>query len=167
MSESLYLTQTNWTMENENFIYDYDVKEIPLYENQKGYWGDLELVESIWKIKPDIESPEILAKRQYLPWSMIQLPVHLTTNQMMFWAVEFLRLHPWASFLHWRNEESISNKENQIKLTPLLILFVVCACDIPWWSWFYKKRLLYNCILWSFKLFELSNSSKKSASYYS
>ena len=41
-----------------NFFYDYDVKEIPLYENQEGYWRDLELVESIWKMKPDIESPE-------------------------------------------------------------------------------------------------------------
>ena len=39
-------------------FYDYDVKEIPLYENQEGYWRDLELVESIWKMKPDIESPE-------------------------------------------------------------------------------------------------------------
>ena len=41
-----------------NFFYYYDVKEIPLYENQEGYWRDLELVENIWKMKPDIESPE-------------------------------------------------------------------------------------------------------------
>ena len=32
------------------------MKEIPLYENQEGYWRDLELVESIWKMKPDFES---------------------------------------------------------------------------------------------------------------
>ena len=32
------------------------MKETPLYENQEGYWRDLELVESIWKMKPDIES---------------------------------------------------------------------------------------------------------------
>ena len=79
-------------------FYDYDVKEIPLYENQEGYWRDLELVESIWKMKPDIESPEILANHQHLPWFKIQLPVHLKTNpktnQMLFRAVEALRLHP-------------------------------------------------------------------------
>ena len=43
-------------------FYDYDVKEIPLYENQEGYWRDLELVESIWKMKPDIESPETFSE---------------------------------------------------------------------------------------------------------
>ena len=40
------------------FFNDNDVKEIPLHEKQEGYWIDLELVESIWKMKPDIESPE-------------------------------------------------------------------------------------------------------------
>ena len=29
-----------------------------MYENQEGYWRDLELVESILKLKPDIKSPE-------------------------------------------------------------------------------------------------------------
>ena len=43
-------------------FYDYDVKEIPLYENQEGYWRDLELVESIWKMKPDFESPETFSE---------------------------------------------------------------------------------------------------------
>ena len=42
--------------------YDYDVKENPLYENLEGYWRDLELVESISKTKPDIESPEIFSE---------------------------------------------------------------------------------------------------------
>ena len=43
-------------------FYDYDVKEIPLYESQEGYWRDLELVESIWKVKPDIVSPETFSE---------------------------------------------------------------------------------------------------------
>ena len=43
-------------------FYNYDVKEIPLYENQEGYWRDFELVESIWKMKPDIESPETFSE---------------------------------------------------------------------------------------------------------
>ena len=47
----------------KNF-YDYDVKEIPLYENQEGYWRNLEIVESIWKMKPDIESPETFSEPQ-------------------------------------------------------------------------------------------------------
>ena len=33
-----------------------------LYENQEGYWRDLELVESIWKMKQDIESPETVSE---------------------------------------------------------------------------------------------------------
>ena len=38
------------------------MKEIPLFENQEGYWRDLELVESIWNMKPDIESPETFSE---------------------------------------------------------------------------------------------------------
>ena len=45
----------------QNF-YDYDVKEIPLYENQERYWRNLELVESIWKMKPNIESQETFSE---------------------------------------------------------------------------------------------------------
>ena len=43
-------------------FYDYGVTEIPLYENQEGNWRDLELVESIWKMKPDIESLETFSE---------------------------------------------------------------------------------------------------------
>ena len=48
-----------------------------------------------------------LANHQHLQWFMVQLPVHLKTNQMMFRAVEALRLHPWSNVLHqkkWRND---------------------------------------------------------------
>ena len=38
-------------------LYDYDIKEIPLYENQEGYWMDLEIFDSFWRIS---ESPENL-----------------------------------------------------------------------------------------------------------
>ena len=38
-------------------FYDYDLKEIPLYENQEGYWRDLESIEALWKI-PNIDSPD-------------------------------------------------------------------------------------------------------------
>ena len=37
-------------------LYDYDLKEIPLYENQEGYWRDLEAIESLWKTEKT-ESP--------------------------------------------------------------------------------------------------------------
>ena len=33
------------------------MKEIPLYENQEGYWRDLERIEALWKI-PNIDSPD-------------------------------------------------------------------------------------------------------------
>ena len=32
-------------------LYDYDIKETPLYENQEGYWRDLELIDSFWRIQ--------------------------------------------------------------------------------------------------------------------
>ena len=37
------------TLEDEvqDLFYDFDVKEIQLYDNQEGYWRDPELVESI------------------------------------------------------------------------------------------------------------------------
>ena len=38
-------------------FYDYDLKEIPLYENQEGYWRDLERIEALWKI-PNIDCPD-------------------------------------------------------------------------------------------------------------
>ena len=38
------------------------MKEISLYENQEVYWRDLELGESIWKMKPDIQSPETFSE---------------------------------------------------------------------------------------------------------
>ena len=37
----------------QKFSYNYDVKKIPLYENQEGDWRDLEMVESIWKMVLD------------------------------------------------------------------------------------------------------------------
>ena len=42
----------------QNIFYDYDVKEILLYGNQEAYCRDLELTESIWKMKPDVDGPE-------------------------------------------------------------------------------------------------------------
>ena len=51
-------------------FYDYDLKEIPLYENQEGYWRDLERIEALWKI-PNIDSPdcEINDSENYLNFS--------------------------------------------------------------------------------------------------
>ena len=42
-------------------LYDYDIKEIPLYENQEGYWRDLEIIDSFWRI-PSPESPDITTR---------------------------------------------------------------------------------------------------------
>ena len=42
-------------------LYDY-IKEIPLYENQEGYWRDLEIIDSFWRIPKSPESPDITTR---------------------------------------------------------------------------------------------------------
>ena len=43
-------------------LYDYDIKEIPLYENQEGYWRDLEIIDSFWRIRKSPKSPDITTR---------------------------------------------------------------------------------------------------------
>ena len=43
-------------------LYDYDIKEIPLYKNQEGYWRDLEIIDSFWRIPNSPESPDITTR---------------------------------------------------------------------------------------------------------
>ena len=43
-------------------LYDYDIKEIPLYENQEGYWRDLEIIDSFWRIPKSPESPDFTSR---------------------------------------------------------------------------------------------------------
>ena len=43
-------------------LYDYDIKEIPLYENQEGYWRDPEIIDSFWRITISPESPDITTR---------------------------------------------------------------------------------------------------------
>ena len=50
-------------------LYDYDIKEIPLYENQEGYWRDLEIIDSCWWIPKSPESPDITTRSNSLPHS--------------------------------------------------------------------------------------------------
>ena len=38
--------------------FDNDIKEIPLYENQEGYWRDLETMDGFWRIPTSPESPD-------------------------------------------------------------------------------------------------------------
>ena len=33
-------------------LYAYDIKEIPLYENQEGYWRELEIIDSFGGLQP-------------------------------------------------------------------------------------------------------------------
>ena len=49
-------------------LYDYDIKEIPLYKNQEGYWRDLENIDSFWWTPNSPESPDITT------WSNSPLP---------------------------------------------------------------------------------------------
>ena len=43
-------------------LYDYDIKKIPLYENQEGYWRDLEIIDSFWRIPKSPESSDITTR---------------------------------------------------------------------------------------------------------
>ena len=90
-------------------FYDYYVHEIPLYENQESYWRDLEVIESIWKMKPDIECPDILSK----PLT----PATVHDRFVCTWICKFFGPEKRRIDL---------NYENSIKIIPSLILFVVC-----------------------------------------
>ena len=49
--------------ENDRKIpYDYDIKGIPLFENQEGCWRDLEIIDSFRRIPNSPESPDILIR---------------------------------------------------------------------------------------------------------
>ena len=48
-------------------LYDYDIKEIPLYENQEGYWKDLQIIDSFWRITTSPESPITTRSNSSLP----------------------------------------------------------------------------------------------------
>ena len=39
-------------------LYDYDVQEEPIYENQEEYWQYLEIIKNFWKIPAIIENPD-------------------------------------------------------------------------------------------------------------
>ena len=77
-----------------------------MYENQKGYWRDLELVESIWKMKPDIESPEIFSEPP-TP-AMVHDTIACTPENKSDDVLSSRSLATRASVFHQRNEESIS-----------------------------------------------------------
>ena len=90
-------------------FYNYDVKEIPLHENQEGYWRDLELVEIIWKTKPDIESPENFSEPPtpaMVHDTIVCTPENKTENKPD--DVSSSGSFATPPVLHQRNEESIS-----------------------------------------------------------
>ena len=43
-------------------LFDYDIKEIPSYENQEGYWRELEIIDSFWRISNSPEKPDITTR---------------------------------------------------------------------------------------------------------
>ena len=47
---------------NTKILNDYDIEEIPLYENQEGYWRDLEIIDSFWRIPNSPERPDITTR---------------------------------------------------------------------------------------------------------
>ena len=59
-------------------LYDYNIKEIPLYENQERYWRDLEIIKSFWQNPISPESPDI-ATQSNSPLS-VSAPTPSTPN---------------------------------------------------------------------------------------
>ena len=41
-----------------NKFYDYEIANVPLYENQQRYWDEMETLESVWHMKMSPDSPD-------------------------------------------------------------------------------------------------------------
>ena len=55
-------------------LYDYDIKEIALHENQEGYWRDLEIIDSFWRIPKSPEFQTLQLGQILLYQTQRQLP---------------------------------------------------------------------------------------------
>ena len=40
-------------------LYDYEIKEVPLIENQEGYWRQLESIETFWRMPTSPDCPGV------------------------------------------------------------------------------------------------------------
>ena len=133
LSESLYFTQTHWTMECEFFFTIMTYYKFHCMKIKNGTGEILNWSKAFGKWNQILRIQKLLANHQRLPWFMMHLPVYLKTNKMMFWAVESLWLRPWASVLDQRNEESISIMKTKSNLflcwSCLLCVRVTFFCE--------------------------------------
>ena len=58
-----FIFDSNVLGDDIRILYDYDVQEVPIYENQEEYWQDLELIENFWKIPAITETPDSTTKK--------------------------------------------------------------------------------------------------------
>ena len=137
MSEGLRLTRTHWTMEYEIFFTIMTLQKFRSMRIKRATGEILKWSNAFGKWNQILWTQKLLANHQLLPWFMIQLPVHLKTNHMMFWAVEAC---------HSTREQVFCNKEtkNRSQLWKLnqsysFADFVCCVFDILLWSWFFSK----------------------------
>ena len=107
------------------------------------------------------EQPDRVWKRKWhqTGWFVINLPVQPKTTS---WSFE-----QWKPCNSTRDQvfcAKETKKQPQLwKLNQSFSFadFVCCVCDILLWSWLYKRWIIYKWILWSFRSFQVSNSSKK------
>ena len=144
LSESLYLTQTHWAMECESVFTIMTWNKFRCMKIKKATGEIWNCLKAFRKWNQILRAQEPLANHQQLPRFMIQSPVHLKTNlktnQMMIRAVKSLRLQPWTSVLHQRNEESISTMKTKSNLflcwCCLLRVTFFCEADFMKFDYF-------------------------------
>ena len=111
-----------------HFFYHYDVNKFHFMKFKKATGEILNWSWAFGSWKQILRAQKLLANHQHLPRFMMHLLVHLKTNQLMFWAVGALRLHPWKVFC---NKETKNRsrlwKQNQ---TYSFADFVRCAYDL-------------------------------------
>ena len=55
-----FVFNTETIYENvRKILFDFDIKDILLYENQEGYWRDLEIIDSFWRSPTSPKSPDL------------------------------------------------------------------------------------------------------------
>ena len=116
-------------------LYEFDIKEIPLNENQEGYWRDL--IDSFWRIPTSPDSPDITT------WSNSPLPDWMPTPstpelaEVSIIASSSLETPP-VSLCFVTKKNLISTSKTQLKTLFLLFLrsssvqyyFVSIVCSV-------------------------------------
>ena len=125
MKKFVFNTETIY--ENvRKILFDFDIKDILLYENQEGYWRDLENIDSFWRSPTSPESPDLTNQpNSPLPDST---PTPSIPEVAKVSIIDSSRLETPPVSLCQRNENLISTSKFQSKT--LFLLFLRSRVDI-------------------------------------